>query len=68
MPPSSSRSDCEAVEADCAPRRGVKLNIIVGALIWLATGGHVGEDDSDTLCATVHFESMVLEVLRSSSR
>lgn len=27
MPPSSSSRDCDAAEADCAPRRGVKLNM-----------------------------------------
>lgn len=27
MPPSSSSRDCDAVEVDCAPRRGVKLNM-----------------------------------------
>lgn len=27
MPPSSSSSDCDAGEVDCAPSRGVKLNM-----------------------------------------
>jgi hypothetical protein len=27
-PPSNSRSDCDAAEADCAPSKGVKLNMI----------------------------------------
>lgn len=27
MPPSSSSRDCDAAEVDCAPRRGVKLNM-----------------------------------------
>lgn len=28
MPPSSSRSDCDAGDVDCAPSRDVKLNIV----------------------------------------
>jgi hypothetical protein len=28
IPPSNSRSDCDADEADCAPSKGVKLNMV----------------------------------------
>lgn len=28
-PPSNSSSDCDAGDADCAPSRGVKLNMVV---------------------------------------
>ena len=30
-PPSSSSNDCEADESDCAPSRGVKLNMLA---VW----------------------------------
>ena len=29
IPPSNSSSDCDAADADCAPNKGVKLNIVV---------------------------------------
>ena len=44
MPPSSSRRDCEAGDEDWAPRRAVKVNILVEVLSSVAHygGGVIG--------------------------
>lgn len=35
MPPSSSKIDCDALDAaDCAPSNGVKVNILIACRHW----------------------------------
>lgn len=47
MPPSSSSSDCDAAELDCAPSNEVKLNIVV-ALMFVCRLPEKHVDDSLT--------------------
>jgi hypothetical protein len=35
MPPSNSSNDCDAGDADCAPKSGVKVNMLSSVRSWL---------------------------------
>jgi hypothetical protein len=43
MPPSNSSKDCDAGDADCAPRRGVKLNMAAVSSRWVVSDDEGGE-------------------------
>src|SRR5450756_128053 len=38
-PPSSSKSDCDALDSDCAPCNGVKVNILPDSCTWISASG-----------------------------